>query len=259
MLPYIGVTGFMTTEEIEIIGETAGFVPSRPLMLGILASDKTLCGEPNKYPNRYPSAGRFYELIQAISKLQRCHRVFSAIHYHTPNRENFARTIDETLARTGYNTDALQLNIAWPSRAGIYALRSRHSKLKIILQIGPTAMHMLHNDPERIAEKVQEYDHLVDKFLIDVSGGTGKLFSTDFAKAFLSPLQIIVGDKLGVAGGLCADTLDVVREIAEEFPNISIDAEGRRRRPSDDTLHLKETKRYVQAALELFSAASAAG
>jgi len=59
---------------------------------------------------------------------------------------------------------------------------------------------------------------------------------------------------LGVAGGLSPTTLDLVRPLTNEFPDLSIDAEGRLRTP-EDHLDLAVSSEYLRKAFEMFNGA----
>ena len=57
-----------------------------------------------------------------------------------------------------------------------------------------------------------------------------------------------LGVGLGVAGGLCAERLYLLDGLLDEFPNLSIDAEGRLR-DANDQLDLSAAKDYVLGAI----------
>ncbi len=56
--PYVGVTGFMSSQEVIDTMKNINFKKAeRLLMVGVLASSKTIRGGANKWPNRYPPLG----------------------------------------------------------------------------------------------------------------------------------------------------------------------------------------------------------
>ncbi|MDP3953950.1 MAG: hypothetical protein Q8Q06_00855 [bacterium] len=54
MSPYIGITGFMSGDEVSFVLESFPNNSERKLMVGVLASGKTIKGIPNDFLNRYP-------------------------------------------------------------------------------------------------------------------------------------------------------------------------------------------------------------
>lgn len=132
--PYIGITGFMSRDEVEEVLTVFPENSTRKLMVGVLASEKTLHGPTNKWPNRYPDRS--------------------------------------------FDTD-----------------------------------------------KTREYLRALEDMDLDIG--------------------------LGVAGGLSAETLHLVEPLIEEFPDLSIDAEGRLRDESDK-LDLTAAKRYAVKSLDMF-------
>lgn len=96
--PYIGITGFMSSDEVRLILDT--FIKSRPwvrnsfgqtvfrgkndriLMVGVLASMKTLYGKTNKWPNRYPKIEDIKNIFLCNSK-----HLLNLIHYGTKHAE----------------------------------------------------------------------------------------------------------------------------------------------------------------------------
>ena len=247
--PYIGITGFMTQAEVETALRVIPIDSSRLIMVGVLVSHKTLGGQLNRWPNRYPIiiAGDLTDIFVGDR------RALNLVHFNTHN-EHFG---DELLRIERMSLDLMgfQLNIAWPSareievyRLGVFGTKT------IVLQLGSKAMAICDNSPAGIAAKLAtDYPRgLIDYVLIDPSGGFGQPFDPDFARQCLRAIR----DKdfnagLGVAGGLGPNTLHLVEPLIEEFPDLSIDAEGQLR-DEQDHLDLVKAKDYLQCALRLF-------
>jgi hypothetical protein len=252
--PYIGVTGFMGQADVREILFVYPKDARHKLMVGVLMSNKTLAGEKNKYPRRYPEkdavADIFVDHPQALN----------LIHYHTSN-SNHAMVMEmvNVMALAGPHCHGFQLNVRWPypkaiedyhrdRRFGIFG----HKDDIIVLQCGRGAMEEVGNSPKKLAERVKDYDGLVSYVLIDPSGGKGEAFDSGFAYDCLCELTRAVPNMgIGVAGGLSAQSINNICNLLTTHPDISVDAEGRLRDTNDD-LNITATVEYVVAANRLF-------
>lgn len=244
--PYIGITGFMSLgDALQVLG----VVPTnadRLVMIGVLASLKTMRGIQNKWPNRYPAmdkiAGIFPDHPLALN----------LIHYNTKEKDTLG---DQLVAMTefgGANMHGFQLNIAWPALDVLAAYKETHPTKQIVLQIGGHAFEMVNHSPEQLAAKVAEYQKVAEYVLLDPSGGYGKPFDPERARDYLAALQAQnLGLGFGVAGGLSPSTLNLVEPLAKDFPDLSIDAEGRLRTP-EDHLNLAVSSEYLRKAFAMF-------
>ncbi len=262
--PYIGITGFMSRYEVDHILGSADPYHGHKVMVGVLASQKTVRGEKNKWPNRYP------EMKDLPYIFSDHHQALNLIHFNTKTPDTLAEQLMEVVRLAApaeiYKVSKLhgfQLNLAWPDpneirrfMTAFEAITGMVYNLKIVLQIGGHAFTMVDNDQKKLADKVASYKELVQYVLLDPSGGYGKPFDTAAADAYLAELSSRDLDMgLGVAGGLSAETLDLVTPLAIKYPNLSIDAEGRLR-DKDDNLDLKNALRYVLEAQRLFKNAT---
>lgn len=243
--PYVGITGFMSQDEVRSVLDSMLKDSSRLLMVGVLASQKTLRGEKNKWPNRYPEVGRISEVFV------RDRRALNLIHYNTKETESLTEQLVEMTKLGGENLEGFQLNLAWPSRDAILAYHKICSGKFIVLQIGGKAFEMINHSPKELAERVSWYRHVVDDVLLDPSGGYGIPFDTSKARTYL---EVLMGHNLdlglGVAGGLSPTTLNLVQPLLSDFPDLSWDAEGKLR-DKEDNLDIKEAKEYVQQSCNL--------
>jgi hypothetical protein len=251
--PYIGVTGFMSEADVR---EVLFVVPKdarHKLMVGVLASQKTFRGEQNKYPNRYPSkdviGSIFVEHPQALN----------LVHYHTlVSDQMLASELMAVRHAAEPHCHGFQLNVRWPSPKAleIYhhasSIGFRPKQDVVVLQCGRSAMADVDFVPEKLAQRVTDYKGLVDYVLIDPSGGKGQGFDRRFAYECMCELTKFVPDMgLGVAGGLAAEMVGSIEDLLKTHPDISIDAEGRLRKP-DDSLKVGAANHYVVAANRLF-------
>lgn len=243
--PYIGVTGFMTAAEVAAADE---YFYSRSfrwheLMVGVLASGKTLAGRKNRWPNRYPDPGVIAELLPYPC------RTVNLIHYATDDRDTLAAQFERLVSLGGESLDGFQLNIRWPDPAALVPL----SCLRVVLQLGPGALKEEGSDPEAVAKRLDGYHDVITDVLVDASGGRGIPIDLDAAEAYVRAISARhpwLG--IGVAGGLSAENVGGLKRLVDIFPDLSIDAEGRLR-DADDRLDLNAVRDYLAAAVSLFA------
>lgn len=244
--PYVGITGFMTKEEGDTVLSVIPPDSKHKLMRGVLVSQKTMRGEQNKWPNRYPKpkdiAGIFTNHPLALN----------LVHYNTKELSTLGDQMIEVTEISGSHFHGFQLNITWPATNILENYRRQYYGIKIVLQIGHHAFEQVGHSPETLAKRLEDYCDLVDYILLDSSGGLGKALDTDKAKSYL---DVLATEKFrfgfGVAGGLSPTTLNLIESLAFHYPNLCIDAEGRLR-DKEDHLNLTIATEYVRQALEVF-------
>ncbi len=263
MKPYIGITGFMNAEEARFAsgvfrkekgiirnfagGEILRFEPDYILMVGVLASLKTLYGHTNKWPNRYPAvkdiSGIFLQNPDALK----------LVHYNSENTELlFAQLMALTELIGPWQFDGFQLNIFWPSDLELSAYKSAYPDKKIVLQIGKEAFKAIGDSPDNLAANLTMYSGLVDYFLLDLSRGKGLLLDTEKLRPYLRVItKTMKNTGIGVAGGLSPSTVHLIKPLLDEFPCLCIDAEGKLR-DENDHLDLNVVKNYISTAFNVF-------
>ncbi len=260
--PYIGITDFPTWETtqrmIDCFKKNQSGIP-HALHIGIMCSYKSLNGHATKYDDVWPES----KYLSNIFPVTGSEPVFNCLHYAdygtTPYKET-VKTIVKGLNACGAQLHGLQLDMIWPDFAAIWSalrLSFNNSPLKVILQINSRAFEMMDNDPKKVVEKLREYRDLglLNYVLLDKSMGKGQPLDARFMLPFLREIQEQFPDVgLVVAGGLGPDTLDLLCPILEEFPGISIDAQGRLRPSFDSTkpIDWNMAERYVKNATDLF-------
>lgn len=246
-ISYIGITGFMQRAETETILSCLPKYGNRKVMIGALASSKTLAGEKNRYPNRYPEK-------EAIKDIFINHpSALNLIHYSTDNYETLYDQLSTLHDYAGPLCHGYQLNIPWPDSKIINRFRFLHPNTYIVLQIGARAFSEIGHSPPRLALKIkQDYCDTVDAVLLDMSGGKG--FSLDI-KCMRQYIQGIALRNphmgIGIAGGLDEKSVLELKSLVMEYLFLNIDAEGRLRN-EEDCLDLIKARRYCANGFKIF-------
>jgi len=114
MRPYIGITGFMSREEVDAMLALMPPDSKRMLMVGILANQKTLRNEPQKRPNISPVKEEIEKIFPPFSINDSENRVtFNLIHYNTRDASDLSDQLFQIMCG---DCDGFQLNIAWPPK-----------------------------------------------------------------------------------------------------------------------------------------------
>jgi hypothetical protein len=246
--PYVGVTGFMTRAEVDAAVEAFKAQANwrdADLMIGVLASSKTLAGGTNKWPNRYPKVGDIASLFPLYLN------AFNLIHYATDDRSTLADQLKELVRLGGQNLHGFQLNIRWPEPAALDAIPKG---MRVVLQLGRGAIDEVDDDPIKAAKALGAYKGTVTDVLIDMSGGRGRDIDVVTAARYVEAIDDRHPDfGIGVAGGLSSGTILRLAGLANRWPMLSIDAEGRLRTPQpEDRLDIEAVKDYLDMADVLF-------
>jgi hypothetical protein len=226
------------------------------LMVGILVSSKTINGVENRYPARYPKP----QALPALFLEATHYSTLNLAHYNTRTPENLLAECARVMDVAGAPLHGFQLNLCWPDPAAVYALRRRYPELHILLQVGAEALRCYyrngkggaaHYDAKGLAAKVREYEG-IDGVLLDASDGQGRLLDPELMKSPVYELMNTDGLGIGVAGGLCAEAIPLLKGLAAVCPYLSIDAQGRLRSQDTDVLDLVEMEAYLRAAFTQF-------
>lgn len=254
MKPYIGITDFANFEQVErmrrVFEQRLPSGSNRILHIGVMMSFKTLNGIPNRWQNVFPPKENIAEIFSSD-------KVYNCLHYADyDNNPNLAKNLAEAVAFGGANINALQLDMIWPNPNEITKVMAiSPQKIEIILQIGKNALEKVDNDPRKVVEQLVKHNGVISRVLLDKSMGRGLGMDAKilypFAKA-ISENYPKIG--IGVAGGLGPDTLHLVEPLIAEFPNLSIDAEGRLRPSGNimDPIDWDMAEKYLIRALSLF-------
>lgn len=252
--PYIGVTGFMSRREVLAVEDAHCELPLISdvlLMVGVLVSSKTLRGELNKFPARYPKPEQLGSIFTGrVDNL-------NLLHFNTKEQDRLLDDMCRAQDLAGPKCDGFQLNIAWPDRKVLkrYKTKTAFRRKTLVLQCGGHALDQVEHNPLKLTAKVLEYDGLIDYMLIDPSGGKGEPFDLNFAMKCIDTLnsklfRTDIG--VGIAGGLSAHNVnDLLGPILARHSSTSIDAEGRLR-DGQDNLDIAKAQAYVSKSAKLY-------
>jgi hypothetical protein len=247
MDPYIGVSGLgAASQALELLRSVPGRAPGRRIMIGVLASERTLRGADEPWGrSRHPAIGQIAGIFPEHPL------ALNAVHFHATEIEPLAASLRRLTEIAGPRLDAIQLNLAWPPPEALREQREAHPSVDLVLQIGSAALAAVEGSPEILARRLADYTGLVDAILLDPSGGRGIPFDAAMAGTYLEAIATAQpGLGLGVAGGLGPETLDLVAPLAGRFPGLSIDAEGQLRDAADRLVPARAVE-YVRRALAL--------
>jgi len=274
MKPYIGITDFTCFEEVQAmltIFKESFPLKDRNLMVGTMMSYKTLNGLPTKWKEIFPKVEQFCDIYSCNYDL-----LLNTLHYadydNLTQSEDLARAIMIAGHRGPFNPptiNALQLDMPWPSKVLIQeAINSAESlidesikeeaslkNLKVILQVGGVAMERMDNDPQRVAQRIRDYDDTIHCVLFDRSGGLGKKMDPDLLRPYIVETKTQCPTiSIAIAGGLGPVTMELIEPLVSEFPDISIDAQGRLRKSGNsmDPIDWDLATEYIKKAGEVF-------
>ncbi len=234
MVPYIGITDF--TERYQVLDMSqvlsALLLDESECLLhvGVMMSYKTLNNIPSRWQTVFPPKERIADIFSSKE-------VYNCLHYADYDgialRENLARAI----SFGGDGICAVQLDMVWPDSDEIArGVRDSHKQVEIILQIGKNAFEAVGDTPKGVVRRLGEYEGFIHRVLLDKSMGRGIGMDAQALVPFVLEIREhfpMLG--IGVAGGLCAQTIRVIEPLIKVLPDLSIDAQGKLR-PSGSAL-----------------------
>jgi phosphoribosylanthranilate isomerase len=244
---YIGITGFTSRPEIKEVLGSQKF--NRPIMIGVLATEKTLNGiEKKNNHNRYPKIGLVKDIFPKKSL-----GVINLVHYSTESKDGLLKQLIELTKLCGNNLDGFQLNTPWPPISSIKEYKSQYHEKTIVLQMGTTAFNLLRCDTGKIFQKLKDYEDYIDYIIFDFSGGKGKQLDIGITNKCLSlAKKFNISTSIIIAGGLNDSNIKMVKPIIEKFPEVGIDAESGLRN-SKDFLDINKAQRYLKECFVMVS------
>jgi phosphoribosylanthranilate isomerase len=212
MKPYVGITGFTTKEEVEVLAEVAhdelddlGY----QFMLGFISSEKRLA-HPSERGKTSPAFQDLPALLEAVPDYDVC---LPMIHYFTTNREELGKQVGLVFNHQDMYWEnlcmAIQINMAWPELEQLNQISEAFPDMHIVLQL---TKEILQEDITSMTEKAKAYRGYADYVLADPSGGLGQELDLGRAAGRLASIQTVLKETVpGIAGGLSEDN---VYEIA---------------------------------------------
>ena len=266
MEPYIGITDFTNAEQVVLMEEILNHSKLRnthSLHVGVMSSYKTLYGLPTKWAAIFPPLENLKEIFHSYTAL-------NCLHYADyGDQVDLCVSLLALAMASGRHLHAVQLDMIWPPVEEIRRFKKIYTneidflidkkEIDIILQIGGLCFkqgeHKAH-PPKVIVDKLKEYDGVVDRVLLDKSMGRGKAMDA----AGLLPYARLIREELphigiGIAGGLGPDSVHLIKPFLEEFPDVSIDAQGQLRSSGNaqDPIEWDRAEKYIKSAIEILS------
>lgn len=254
--PYVGICDFesaaQATAMAKVLAANGGADAERRLMVGVMMSYKTLNGLPTKWAGVWPDKDELSSIFIPH------HRALNTLHYADYDGIDVLMNLLRAAGYGGFDLDAVQLDMIWPPVDDIMTFSDARQDLRIILQVNSRSLEMAGDDPTRVVERLSAYNGALDCVLLDKSMGRGKGMDAQALLPYLRAIRSGIPDlHLAVAGGLGPDTLHLVEPIVEEFPDVSIDAQGQLRKSGDsrDPIDWGRATLYVQRAMQMFAEA----
>jgi len=255
MNKYIGISGFMTSDEVR---SAIALFPEcgRQLMVGVLASQKTVLGDGNSKPKRYPKPENFAEIFVDDKLIVESGRCLNLIHYAADDSEELGFALRTVMIHGGPRCHGVQVNVAWPSLRELMWFRRFFPHERIVLQIGRRAIEemdlplnlIVSQLCDDLVRRIEPYANTITDVLLDPSGGTGleNDFDDRVPRAIMRRFPQL---GVGVAGGACAEHLPA----PEIMRDVSIDAESQLRcnGPGGGMLMMSKVGTYLKAVAEM--------
>ena len=221
MQPYIGLTGFISSEEIMQLYDIVPVDCSYKLMCGVLLSNDRIENKEVNISKRYPKIENIKDIFIDDNRL------LNIIHYKLPDNSesNHCKYMCNATQIGGKYCDGLQINGYWPTISALQKYKIFYPQNRIILQINKNMLQSL--EPYHWAENCHIYKDYITDVLLDESGGLGIPLNNRLLMQYINAIRNKCPDLgIGVAGGLNSITLELVSDIFYKYDNISIDAES---------------------------------
>lgn len=256
MVPYIGICDFPSAEQALRSADhfdrlcTSPKMSARKLMVGVMMSYKTLRDLPTKWKSAWPNPKEIHKIFENHP------RVLNTLHYADFDGSTRASDLIVATSYGGENIHAIQLDMIWPSPEMIQVFKHFNPNLKVILQVNGRSLNEYDHNPVRVAFKIKKYGSSIDGILLDKSHGKGLGMDALAMLPFIHEISNRCKSlTLAVAGGLGPETIHLLQPIVKEFPQISIDAQGRLRQSGNslDPINWGLAHKYLVQAVRMFS------
>ena len=253
LAPYIGVTGLTSSRDTENVVSLFGGNQEHILMIGVLASWKSLRSLPMK-PEWKKQTPPTWQIEDILAK-KNPPRVVNLVHLSTDeeHQEDLWADLVEIWAKALKRIEGFQVNATWPDLTQLKKFRQQHTGCRLVLQIGTKAIQVA-GSTEGILKRLAPYIGTINDILLDSSGGKGQPLDPASAIRILSEIKAKGWQLgLGVAGGLGPDTLHLLEPVIKAVGNtISIDAQSALR-TEDSQLDPSRVSKYLSGAIQILS------
>lgn len=233
-IPYIGITDFMNYEQVQLMLATFKANTQerqrRRLHVGVMMSYRTLHGLDTKWTNAFPPK-------ETIAHIFSSNETMNCLHYADYTDSDVAESLTQAIGWGGFGINSLQLDMIWPNPEHVAnAVKASHMEIEVILQVGRNAIEQTNNSPNEVVERLKDYEGVIHYVLLDKSMGQGLGMNAKGLIPFAHAIRENFPN-LGIAaaGGLGPESIQLVGPLYREFPDISIDAQGKLR-PSGSAL-----------------------
>ncbi len=252
--PYIGVTDFTNFEQVtkmlEVFRRHRSSGSQRMLHVGVMMSFKTLNGIETKWSKAFPPKDKITDIFRPNDD-----DVYYCLHYADYLHDTKFTDLARGLEYAGPFVHALQLDMPWPDPEVVASgVNKSHKQIEVILQVGKRSIEEANDRPEEVVRRLEEYVGVIHRVLLDTSMGRGLGMNAvallPFARAIRDRFPYI---GLVAAGGLGPDSINLVEPLVKEFPDLSIDAQGKLRPSGNalDPIDWDMAGAYLIKALEL--------
>lgn len=252
--PYVGITDFMNFEQVgkmlKVFQTHKHSNSNRVFHVGVMMSYRTLNGIESVMSKAFPPKETIRDIFNPVDE-----NVFYCLHYADYNYDTQFTDLARALEFAGPYVNALQLDMPWPD-PGIVAsgIHSSRKKVEVILQIGKRSFEEVKDDPAEVVRRLEDYEGIIHRVLLDKSMGRGVGMDAVGLIPFMNAIKNRF-PSLGLvaAGGLGPTSMCLVEPLLKEFPELSIDAEGKLRPSGNilDPIDWSMAEEYLIQALTL--------
>lgn len=216
----IGVVGAQSSDEIEKLirnlNPSRGTVPR--LQVNIPVGLRTIYGGHAKEDWEKPLLER--EELEKIF-IPRQPGLSQVIQYTNRHKGggNLFRDLDQVTKWAGPNMNGIQLNVPWADTAQLRMYRDQHPDIEITLRVSNSCVEHCKGRMGNVYCEIEKYEDLADCILFDLAGGRDHQLdpvSTLKNLDFIDANSAFTGS---VAGGLQPETLYLLNDIWEKYPN----------------------------------------
>lgn len=250
---YIGITDFTLPSEVREMREEfiKNSLPQKRLrlMVGVMASYKTLWGLPCRWTKIFPPNDFIKQIFLQEQPL------FNCIHYADYKNICVADSLEKVVRIGGKNLHAIQLDMIWPDAEEIIHFKKAHPELHIILQINTSAFNAVENDSLSLVKRLRSYGNSLNGVLLDKSQGQGIGLNEQFLRPFIKDIHLSLPNLgITIAGGLGPETLHLAEGLIQEFSFLSIDAQAQLHENADiiQPMDWHKASLYLKKSLDLY-------